>query len=847
MKKLLFMLLMMVAATATITAQDEPQQQTSPPCFVADESEAGDYVQLFFEDCSGESPVIYYRYCSDVEDWTGWMVYSQPLVFDQPGIYTLEFYGLASGMLPSEHSYYEFTIVQQQTLPPCACEISDEGYTQLVIEDCNGEEGIIYYRYSSDVEDWTEWMVYSQPLMFDQPGEYYVEYYEVAPGKLPSEYNYYTILIAPVMMEQTATPEIWYYDDWDAYHVYINSLDEGDDVIYYRYGVLDLFGEQGEENRVWTEWMEGQGDWIDIRVNEPGHYIYECYAVTPGKLPSETASIEFFVGAHSGTERDYDFMVDGIYYTFLSNSTVAVSKKIHSTRRLIYFSGESLYMSGDFYPSYSGDVTIPPTVEYNGKTYTVTAIKREAFLSCDGLDHVTLPSTITDIGDFAFSDLIRPVITINSSIETIGVGAFYNCDLRCNSSRFDSLTSIGDFAFAESKSLNSFTFSDALTSIGKFAFSDCLWLTNVTFAGGPTTIGERTFKGCKNLHGLTLPSGLETIAKYAFYGCESLASVAFPGTLISIGDYAFSHCDHLALAALPASLTTIGNSAFSRCPALTEAVLPAALTSLGNNAYFGCTSLANLTLPAGLTAIKYSTFANCSTLTAVNLPSSLTSIGYDAFSGCTSLTSIAIPATVTSISDRAFDGCSSLASVQVAQGNPNYDSRDNSNALIETASNTLLLGCKNTTIPATVTAIGERAFFNCTGLTSITIPELVTTIGDYAFYNCVGVTSVTSQAVTPPACEYWSFGSCYDATLNVPQQSLEAYRSAEYWQLFKSIVSGAGYGDIDGNGQIEMDDLTTLINLLLAGGELPASCDVNGDGNTDMDDLTALINMLLNY
>ena len=137
----------------------------------------------------------------------------------------------------------------------------------------------------------------------------------------------------------------------------------------------------------------------------------------------------------------------------------------------------------------------------------------------------------------------------------------------------------------------------------------------------------------------------------------------------------------------------------------------------------------------------------------------VTLIDFFAFDCCYDLASITIPDSVTLIDKYAFDGCTSLSSITVSSGNTFYDSRNNCNAIIETAINTLIQGCVNTAIPDSVTGIGYEAFAHCSALSSITIPDSVTTIGEWAFTHCSALSSVTIGSGVTTIGRY-AFGYC---------------------------------------------------------------------------------------
>lgn len=282
---------------------------------------------------------------------------------------------------------------------------------------------------------------------------------------------------------------------------------------------------------------------------------------------------------------------------------------------------------------------------------------------------------------------------------------------------------------------------DGVTSIGSSAFYGCSSLVSFTIPNSVTTIGNSAFADCSSLASIIIPNSVTSIYDYAFYD-SGLTSVTIPNSVKTIGNYAFCNCSNLASITIGNGVTSIGNNAFQACSSLISIVIPNGVSSIESQVFYQCTSLTSVNIPNSVTSIGAWAFEGCSSLVSVNIPNSVTSIRERAFKDCSSLVSVNIPKSVVSIVYNSFIGCTSLASIMVETENTKFDSRENCNAIIAKASNTLFIGCKSTFIPNSVTSINSSAFEK-SGITSIVIPSSVTKINTAAFRECKDLTSVT--------------------------------------------------------------------------------------------------------
>ncbi len=398
---------------------------------------------------------------------------------------------------------------------------------------------------------------------------------------------------------------------------------------------------------------------------------------------------------------------------------------------------------------------------------SLTEIGSYTFEDCTSLTNVKLPNTISYISMGTFKNcFLLENVEIPTSVNVIEGDAFAGCGKLTSIVIPNSVTEIGESAFNQCASLTSVVIPNTVTSLGKYAFYQCTGLSSVTIPTSITSI-DYAFVQCTSLANVDVPSNITSI-NGAFEGCP-IVSITLPSGITSM-DYAFRDCAKLESVEIPAMVTSL-NGTFEGCAALESVEIPAMVTSL-NGTFEGCTSLESVEIPSLVTSLN-GTFSGCIALKSIIIPNTVTSIGRYSFSGCDSLTSITIPETITSIGEYAFGSCDLLADVYynattvedvTTSCRPFYDLGSKTEGI------TIHIGANVTKIPANLfykfsaqntadkwqyppktvvfaegsvcTSIGENAFYDDKNLTSIAIPASVTHIGNDAFYNCTILESV---------------------------------------------------------------------------------------------------------
>jgi hypothetical protein len=275
---------------------------------------------------------------------------------------------------------------------------------------------------------------------------------------------------------------------------------------------------------------------------------------------------------------------------------------------------------------------------------------------------------ITGVTEAATAAAIPPIID-GLPVTAIGSWAFFGARNLVSVTIPNTVTHIGDYAFSQS-GITNLTLPRSVTSIGIEAFWDCDGLTRLVIPESVFSIGRNAFAGCSNLASLTIPAGIGSLAHGVFSGCTSLRSVTVPHGITSVGPYAFADCTSLASVSLPDTVRTIGSHAFSGCTAIAGIAIPGSVASLGDGSFRGCTALERIVIPRSVTTIEPDTFSGCTALSSVSLPGSVQDIGALAFYRCTSLTQLSIPSSVARLGNGVFMECTALAAVDFLGGPP---------------------------------------------------------------------------------------------------------------------------------------------------------------------------------
>ena len=473
------------------------------------------------------------------------------------------------------------------------------------------------------------------------------------------------------------------------------------------------------------------------------------------------------------TATAYDFEVDGIYYMFVGNTAFV-------TR-------------GD--NPYHGDVVIPASVSYNGKSYTVTGIDQATFKECYELKNVVIGNSVMTIGDEAFAYC--------GELKSVNIPKYVNY--------------IGNQAFTECYSLTSIDIPNSVTYLGNWVFYCCSSLTNVTIGNSVRSIRVMAFAGCSSLTSITIGKSVSEIYNDAFSGCN------FTSIVVASDNQTYDSRDNCN-----AIIKTKYNELILGCQ---NTIIPNTVTSIGNWAFVGCKKLTSINIPNSVTSIGWGAFSGCKGLMNISIPNSVTFIGIEAFSNCTGLTNINIPNSVNIIDSYAFEGC------------------DNLNEVYSYIIDPSAISMGDEVFNRSPLNYDERTLYVPAG--SLSAYQANTRWSDY-FGSIVEMNSALAESIQ---LNVTTAGLNEGATLQLTAtvQPEDATDKGVTW-----ASSDPSVATVDSNGLVTTHSVgtATITAMTTDGSNLSASCtvtllpvgvkgDVNDDGRVNISDVSDMIDMLL--
>ena len=452
-----------------------------------------------------------------------------------------------------------------------------------------------------------------------------------------------------------------------------------------------------------------------------------------------------------------------LYAKYLLSTVDSANLILNNSNKTAVITGD-IITTGETY-------VIPDEIVYGSSTYKVIGL--DANLKSETIKQLYIGNNISSVPtDFAKSNERLNYVFIGANVANMGDYAFYgNTALKIVKFASNSmLQTVGEYSFYGDSILTNIK----LTSLGEYTFAFCDNLEEIYFNKNLTSIGDRCFYASKKLDRIEIPGFIEKIGEYAFAEIINLSTVYMHEGVKTIGNFAFADTRVSSLY-IPSTVSFIGVGIVSekyvdlnikldsnnliydsreRFNGIIESktnkiilgtaysLIPQTVCEIGDYAYAFNKNITDITLINNIKSIGDYAYYSCANLVKFNTLDGVETIGYNAFMNCKNMTNLKIGKNVENIYSGIISGCDNLSRIVVDDRNAVFDSRDNANAIIKTSDDAIIFGCRNTSIPISVTKLENSAFENIKTLANITLHDRLSYIGEKCFKDCTGLTTI---------------------------------------------------------------------------------------------------------